>query len=167
MGIFSVINKVEKPESKEYVKPNAFDYIHKIYDLIRICNISDIDDKLDELFKGLEDGDFYFISWALNHNLVYNKFTRKNIELFTIVNTFLNSREYVYFYTKFMIQNKIKFPGFMAWYKAGIGLEDKKYVDIIKETYKIEDVELADMVDFLKQNGISIRDFCLNMNYLE
>lgn len=168
MGVFSFANKVENDIVETRKKIGPFDHIRKIYDIIRTNDLlDDVDELLDEQFKELEDGDFYFISWALNHNLLYNKFTRKNVEMFTIVNTFLTPREYIYFYVKFMIQNKIKFPFFMAWYKASIYSEDKKYIENLKEQYDLDDEELATLIDYFREKDISIRELCINLNYIE
>ena len=168
MGVFSFANKVENDIVETKKKLGPFDYIRKIYDIIRTNNSSeDVDALLDHEFRELEDGDFYFISWALNHNLLYNKFTRKNVEMFTIVNTFLTPREYIYFYVKFMIQNKIKFPFFMAWYKASISSDDKKYIETLKEQYGLDEEELLEFIDYFREKDISVRELCINLNYIE
>ncbi len=168
MGAFSFANKTENIVVETKKKLGPFDYIRKIYDIIRTNNsLEDIDDLLDYEFRELEDNDFYFISWTLNHNLLYNEFTRKNIELFTIVNTFLTPREYVYFYVKFMIQNKIKFPSFMGWYKASITSDDKKYIETLKEQCDLNEEEMLDLINYFREKGISIRELCINLNYIK
>lgn len=166
-GIFSFAVKEESVISENKVKKlGPFDHMRKIYDIIRTTKLDSVDSALDSQFKELEDGEFYFIAWTLNHNLLYNKFTRKNFEMLTLVNTFVSPKEYIYFYVKFMIQNGIKFPPFMAWYKAGIGFDDKKYVELLKEEYSLDEDELLEMVSYFKERGISIRELCLNLKYL-
>jgi len=105
--------------------------------------------------------------WAMNHYLFYNSFTRENFDMI-MTNTFLEPREYIYFYVQFMIDNKIKFPRFMIWYKLGVSGEDKKYLEIVKEVAEISDEEeLEDFISYFREKNITVRDLCINSEYIK
>lgn len=166
MGVFSFavkensvgLNKREPPKND-----NIFKYIWDIYDIIREGGL-DYKEKLNNVLKNIDQSKYGFIVWVLNHCLVYNKFTRDNLELFTLVsNTFLSNEEYIYFYVDYMIKNNVQFPKFMPWYKLGIEQEDKKYKEIIKEEFKLNDDELEDALEYLRNENVSIRDICLSI----
>ena len=166
MGVFSfAVGKGDTELSKAEVSKDSdiFKYVWGIYDVIRSRNPS-YREELDGILKNVDPSKYGFLVWVLNHNLVYNKFTRENLELFTLVsNTFLTSEEYVRFYVDYMVKSGIKFPKFMPWYKLGIEQEDKKYKEIIKEEFKLNDDELEDALEYLRNENISIRDICLSL----
>ena len=167
MGVFSFaikekdidfLNKKEQPKDT-----SIFEYIWNIYDIIRNKDLN-YKEKLDDILKNINQSSYGFIVWVLNHNLIYNKFTRDHLELFTLVsNTFLSNEEYIYFYVDYMIKSDIKFPKFMPWYKLGIEQEDKKYKEIIKEEFDLDDDELEDALEYLRNENVSIRDVCLSL----
>ena len=167
MGVFSFaikekdidfLNKKEQPKDT-----SIFEYIWNIYDIIRNKDLN-YKEKLDDILKNINQSSYGFIVWVLNHCLVYNKFTRDNLELFTLVsNTFLSNEEYIYFYVDYMIKNNVQFPKFMPWYKLGIEQEDKKYKELIKEEFNLNDDELDDVLEYLRNRDISIRELCLNL----
>ncbi len=166
MGVFSfAVGKNDTKLSKAEVSKDIdiFKYIWGIYDVIRSGNPS-YREELDGVLGSVDPSKYGFIVWVLNHNLVYNKFTRENLELFTLVsNTFLNSEEYVRFCVDYMVKSGIKFPKFMPWHKIGVEQEDKRYKELIKEKFELNDDELEDVLEYLKGDGISIRDVCLSL----
>jgi len=166
MGVFSFavkennvgLNKRELPKND-----NIFKYIWDIYDIIREGSL-DYKEKLNNVLKNVDQSSYGFIVWVLNHNLIYNKFTRDHLELFTLVsNTFLSNEEYIYFYVDYMIKSDIEFPKFMPWYKVSIEQEDKRYKEIVKEEFNLNDDELDDVLEYLRNKDISIRELCLNL----
>ena len=94
MGIFSFAVKENSASLDKREPPkddNIFKYIWNIYDIIREGNL-DYKEKLNNVLKNVDQSKYGFIVWVLNHCLVYNKFTRDNLELFTLVsNTFLTN----------------------------------------------------------------------------
>lgn len=174
MGVFKSLVKSkevnDKNESKSKYNPskyNPFDIIYKIYDIINKAP-DDYKKQLDDLLRNVDKSNFNFLVWVLNHYLVYNKFTREYLELFTLTsNTFLSPEEYIYFYVSFMIKNEVKFPKYMSWYKFGIHQEDKHFRDIIKSLGIEDDEEIDDLFNYLKNKNISAREICLNLVYTE
>jgi uncharacterized tellurite resistance protein B-like protein len=51
----------------------------------------------------------------------------------------------------------------MPWYKLGIEQEDKKYKELIKEEFDLDDDELEDALEYLRNENVSIRDICLSI----
>lgn len=92
---------------------------------------------------------------------------RNSAELFFSVNAFMPGIDYIKFYILFAIKNKIKFPKYMRWYKIGIGNDPKKYNDILKEDFNMNDEEIENFVSYLTSIGSSLREFCLNLQYIE
>ena len=166
MGVFSFAvkeNNVGLNKRKPPKNDNIFKYIWDIYDIIREGSL-DYKEKLNNVLKNVDQSSYGFIVWVLNHNLIYNKFTRDHLELFTLVsNTFLSNEEYIYFYVDYMIKSDIEFPKFMPWYKVSIEQEDKRYKEIVKEEFNLNDDELADVLEYLRNKDISIRELCLNL----
>ena len=166
MGIFSFAvkeNNASLNKREPSKNDNIFKYIWDIYDIIREGG-SDYRKKLDNVLKNIDQSKYGFIVWVLNHNLIYNKFTRDHLELFTLVsNTFLSNEEYIYFYVDYMIKSDIEFPKFMPWYKVSIEQEDKRYKEIVKEEFNLNDDELDDVLEYLRNRDISIRELCLNL----
>lgn len=157
-------NKNCKEESKKK-KDSSFDNIFKIFSIINERNLN-WKKELDNLFKNYEDSDFSFITWAINHYLVYNKFLRDNAELFFNTKDFLKDKKYTYFFVDFCIKNKIKFPKYMQWYKSDTNNDPKKFMDFFKETFKLKDEEIEEFLNYMTNKGISFREICLNLNYL-
>ena len=166
MGVFSfAVGKKDTELREEEVSKDTdiFKHVWNIYDIIKSRNLN-YREELDDVLKNIDSSKYSFVVWVLNHNLVYNKFTRENLELFTLVsNTFLNSEEYIRFYVDYMVKSDIQFPKFMPWYKMGVEQEDKKYKELIKEKFELNDEELDDVLEYLKTGSISIRDVCLSL----
>ena len=162
---FAIKNKIEKISEKEKKTKSPFD---KIFTVFSIINTKDknFNESLDALFKEYEEGDFSFITWAINHYLVYNKFLRDNAELFFNTKDFLKDKKYTYFFVDFCIKNKIKFPKYMQWYKSDTNNDPKKFMDFFKETFKLKDEEIEEFLNYMTNKGISFREICLNLNYL-
>jgi len=152
-------------EHREVKKKSPFDGIYKLYELINRRD-PDHKNKIFLILKEYENDDLNFFMWAMNHYLFYNSFTRENFDMI-MTNTFLEPREYIYFYVQFMIDNKIKFPKFMSWYKLGVSGEDKKYLEIVKEILEIEnEEELESFVSYFREKNITVRDLCINLEYI-
>lgn len=161
-----IAKKEESNTSKKKLSP--FDYSAKIYDIIESeRELSNLDNLIEELFSEADDSTINFVGWILNHNLVYNQFMRNSAELFFSVNAFMPGIDYIKFYILFAIKNKIKFPKYMRWYKIGIGNDPKKYNDILKEDFNMNDEEIENFVSYLTSIGSSLREFCLNLQYIE
>ena len=153
-------NLSEKPTAKD---DNIFEYMWKIYDVVNGKTLNYRKD-LDDILKNIDPSKYGFVVWVLNHNLVYNKFTREHLELFTLVSsTLLPSEEYIRFYVDYMVKSGVRFPKFLPWYKIGVEQEDKKYKELIKEEFSLDDVGLEDALEYLRNQGISIRELCLNL----
>lgn len=164
--LFSFAIKTDKNINigkEESVSKNIFTYVFEIYSLIRKGKI-EYEEELEKILSNINDNEYSFMVWILNHYLVYNKFTRNNIELITLVSSFLSNKEYVYYYVKFMIQNNIKFPKYMAWYNIKYSSENKKFTEFLKEKYDISDEEISDILEYVNKENISIRDICISLN---
>lgn len=162
----AMINDIDILEKDEKKKRSPFDYTNNIYKIIKKRSNNYVNE-LDELFKDTEDNGYSFICWILNHNLVYNKLIRENVDWFTGLSMMMTCKEYVYYYTKFMIDNAIKFPEYMQWYKFGIDNYDKLYMYYLKEIKKFNEEEIDEMVNFCNDRGMSIKDICFNLISLD
>lgn len=165
-SLFNFITK--KPDVapvEEKKKENVFYYLKGIYKIID-NQTEDTKSALDILFADMDESEYYFLSWALNHYLFYNSFCRKNIEMFVTVNYWIRAKEYIYFYTKYMADNKVKFPRFMFWYKLNIDNGDKKYNDILKNEYDLSDDDIQSVTEYMKDR-MSLREMCINLKYSE
>lgn len=162
---FAIKNKIEKISEKEKKTKSPFD---KIFSVFNIINTKDknFNESLDTLFKEYEEGDFSFITWAINHYLAYNNFLRENVELFLNVKEFLKDKKYVYFFVEYCIKNNIKFPKFMQWYKSDINNEIKTYSEFLIDKYKLKEEELKEFLDYMSNKGISLKEICLNLNFI-
>ena len=158
-------NKISEEEKKTDVKSsdnNPWYYISKIYDIIDKKDRNH-KESLDNLFKKIDESEFYFITWVLNHNLAYHSNLRNYAEAFTALLIFYTRREYVYFYVWYMIKNNVKFPKFMPWYKFNIGNEDKDYKAFLADNYNIIDEELEQLCDYCSEKSMSLKDICINL----
>lgn len=165
MTYFNFRRMEEVVDQEKVKKKSPFDGIYKLYELINKRDPK-YKDKISLILKDYEDGDLNFFMWAMNHYLFYNTFTRENFDMI-MTNTFLEPREYIYFYVQFMIDNKIKFPRFMIWYKLGVSGEDKKYLEIVKEMSEISDEEeLEDFISYFREKNTTVRDLCINSEYI-
>lgn len=165
MGTLSFVasNRGSFIEESKSKKDDVFKYIWDIFDIIKRKD-PNYKENLDNILEHIDKSKLSFIVWALNHNLAYNPFTRKFLDLFTLVsNTFMSNEEYIYFYVNYMIKNGIDFPKFMPWYKININKEDIKYKEWIKEVFELDDDDLEDVLEYLRNENISIRDICLNL----
>ena len=162
---FAIKNKIEKISEKEKKTKSPFD---KIFSVFNIINTKDknFNESLDTLFKEYEEGDFSFITWAINHYLAYNNFLRDNVELFLNVKEFLKDKKYVYFFVEYCIKNNINFPKFMQWYKSDINNEIKTYSEFLIDKYKLKEEELKEFLDYMSNKGISLKEICLNLNFI-
>jgi hypothetical protein len=167
--LFNFITKKNITEDiivkEEKKKPTVFYYIKEIYNIIN-NRVTDTNTALDDLLSDMDENEYYFLAWALNHYLVYNDFTRKNIEMFVTTNYWLKPKEYVYFYVKFMSDNGVRFPKYMSWYKLNIDSGDKKYHDILKDEYDLEDEDIENLTNYMK-NNMSLREICINLQYVD
>lgn len=153
--------KIEEPKQKK----SPFEYTNSIYDIIR-NRYKDHAERLDKLFVEMQDSEFGFICWILNHNLVYSNQLRDFVDLFTGLLTIFSQRDYVYWYVKYMIDNKISFPKFMVWYKLDIDNEDRKFVEFLKDNYQMDADEIKELTTYCNEKCMSIKDICLNIQAL-
>lgn len=158
----SEVTNIEEDKKKD---KNPFIVIYALFGLINKSN-KNWKDNLDNLFVGYEDGDFGFITWALNHYLVYNKFMRDNLVLFFTTHAFLKDRKYVYFFVEYCIKNNLKFPKFMKWYKADINNDPKRFLENFKSNSKLKDSDLQEFIDYMSSKGYSLRELNLNLEYI-
>ena len=167
MSIFDFAIKKDKHKQeiiKEDIKAKSpFEYTNIIYTLINNKD-KEYDNKLNNLFRNIEDSDLSFVVWILNHYLAYNNITRQNPDMFTGMFILMSPKEYILYYTRFMIYNNITFPKFMSWYKFDIDINHKKCSSFIKDNLNIDDDELEELLDYCNEKQISIKDICYNIN---
>lgn len=167
-SIFDFISTshTEETVKEKKDKKSPFAFSSEIYKIIK-SRSENYKDDLDKLFKEFEENDFNFICWILNHNLVYNKVLRTNPDWFTGLVLLMTHREYVYYYVKFMIDNNIKFPDFMSWYKMGIDNADKHYIHYLKEIKQFSEEEIDELTTYANEYCMSIKDICFNLETLD
>ena len=160
------VDKQEASNEEKFSKKGPFEYTKVIYEIIanRDANYKE---KLDELFVGMDDNDFNFIVWILNHNLVYNRIFYEYVDMFTGLLTLFTHREYIYWYTKYMIDNEIKFPKYMQWYKLDIDNADRKFSDYFTEKYKLDSDDMKELSDYCDRICMSLKDAYINLEYVE
>lgn len=162
---FATKNKDIVEEVIEKKKGGPFDIVFKIFSLINEKNAS-WNKELNILFKEYEEGDYGFISWVINHYLAYNKFLRENMELFFTTQAFLGNQKYIYFFVRYCITNKLKFPKFMQWYKCDISNDPKRFSDNLKEVSKLKEDDMKEFISIMSQRGFSLREINLNLQNL-
>lgn len=170
MSSFSFAIKEKNEETLNNItakRLTPFETIFAIFKIIEESDINTYEGELDKLCKELDKSDFNFLVWLLNHHLLYNKFTRDNLDVFLSISHFLDSRDYLYYFVKTVILNEIKFPKFMAWYKLGLDGVEKKYSDSLKEEFKLKDSEIEDIIEYTNNKGLSIRDICLCLDLIK
>jgi hypothetical protein len=84
--------------------------------------------------------------------------------MFTGMFILFKSKEYIKFYTKFMIDNNLFFPRYMSWYSFNIENEHKKYIQYLKDNINMGDDEIQELLAYCNDKQISIKDICYNIN---
>lgn len=163
---FAVKKQSINIETKEDKKKSPFDYVFKIFDIINKTD-KNHKDKLDLLFKETNDNEFGFLSWAINHYIVYNKHIREFMEFFFNSLAFLGEKEYIYFFVKYCVESNIKFPKYMYWYKSDINNAPKRYKEKLKEFSKLKDEDLQEFIDYMSLKGISLRETVVNLEAVD
>ena len=170
MKSFDFVSKKNKKKNEAIteetiVEKPIWSYIKELYSIISDSNENNIKSNISKFLAELPENEYGFICWAINHYLIYNDFTKDNIDLFTTTSYWLRGRDYIEWYMYFMNKNKVKFPKFMSWYRMDINGGEKKYITILKELYKLSDDDIVELSEYCNSKGLSLREVCIDLNY--